>query len=483
MDISVFNQFCNASVLVVGDIMLDRYLLGDSQRISPEAPVPVVKIAKQEDKLGGAANVARNIRYLDARVGIVGIIGNDDNGTRIANQLETEGISHHLIRSANKPTITKLRVISRKQQVVRLDFETAFDDHDVTPLMDAFKTALPHYSTVVFSDYNKGTLANIPALIEEAKRQGKVVLIDPKQSDLSLYAGADLITPNLSEFKLAGGKTDNENTIAESARALLAAANIKTMLLTRSEQGMSIINANTKLDLAAKVREVSDVTGAGDTVIATMAIMKALGQSDEDAAEVANLAAGIVVTKLGAEIVTPEELAAAVIDQKLTQGAHYQCPPDQTLRHIELARRAGETIVFTNGCFDILHAGHISYLEKAKSLGHRLVIGLNNDDSIRRLKGPSRPINPYDQRATLLTALKAVDWVIPFGDVDNDTPLALIESIKPDVLVKGGDYTIATIVGAEETLARGGDVKVIEFVDGCSTTKTIEKIRQSALVE
>jgi D-beta-D-heptose 7-phosphate kinase/D-beta-D-heptose 1-phosphate adenosyltransferase len=309
-----------------------------------------------------------------------------------------------------------------------------------------------------------------------------MVLIDPKQSDLSLYAGADLITPNLSEFKLAGGKTDSEDAIAQSARTLLAAAKIKTMLLTRSEQGMSIINATTKVDLAAKVREVSDVTGAGDTVIATMAIMKALGQSDEDAAEVANLAAGIVVTKLGAEIVTPEELAAAVIEQKLAQGAHYQCPPELTLRHIELARRAGETIVFTNGCFDILHAGHISYLEKAKSLGHRLVIGLNNDDSIRRLKGPSRPINPYDQRATLLTALKAVDWVIPFGDVNNDTPLALIQSIKPDVLVKGGDYTIATIIGAEETLARGGEVKVIEFVDGCSTTKTIERIRQSANV-
>ncbi|MDZ7925237.1 MAG: bifunctional D-glycero-beta-D-manno-heptose-7-phosphate kinase/D-glycero-beta-D-manno-heptose 1-phosphate adenylyltransferase HldE [Marinagarivorans sp.] len=483
MDISVFNQFCNASVLVVGDIMLDRYMLGDSQRISPEAPVPVVKIAKQEDKLGGAANVARNIRYLDARVGIVGIIGNDDNGARIAKQLDTEGIGHHLIRSSDKPTITKLRVISRKQQVVRLDFETTFDANDIAPLMDAFKEALPYYSTVVFSDYNKGTLANISALIQEAKRQSKFVLIDPKQSDLTLYAGADLITPNLGEFKLAGGKTDDEAAIVQSARALLAAANIQTMLLTRSEQGMSIINANTKVDLAAKVREVSDVTGAGDTVIATMAIMKALGQSDEDAAEVANLAAGIVVTKLGAEIVTPEELAAAVIEQKLNHGAHYQCPPEQTLRHIELARRAGETIVFTNGCFDILHAGHISYLEKAKSLGHRLVIGLNTDDSIRRLKGPSRPINPFDQRATLLTALKAVDWVIPFGDAGNDTPLALIESIKPDVLVKGGDYTIATIVGAEETLARGGKVKVIEFVDGCSTTKTIERIRQSATRE
>ena len=477
MDISVFDRFEQASVLVVGDIMLDRYLLGDSQRISPEAPVPVVKIAEQQDKLGGAANVARNIRYLDARVGILGIVGQDDNGQRITQQLDTEGITHALIRSS-KPTITKLRVISRKQQVVRLDFETPFDTTDAQPLFETFKQLLSQYSTVVFSDYNKGTLGNIQALIQEAKRQGKIVLVDPKQADLRVYAGADIITPNLSEFKAAGGNCHNEDTITQSARALLKHANIRSMLLTRSEQGMSVIDADSKTDLTAKVREVSDVTGAGDTVIATMAVMKALGQSNAAGAEAANLAAGIVVGKLGAEIVTPEELAAAVNQQLLQQGAHYQCPADQTLRHIELARRAGEKIVFTNGCFDILHAGHISYLEKAKSLGQRLVIGLNTDDSINRLKGPSRPINSLAHRATLLTALKAVDWVIPFGAAEDDTPLALIEAIKPDVLVKGGDYTIETIVGAQETLARGGEVKVIEFVEGCSTTKTIEKIRQ-----
>ena len=305
MDISVFDRFEQASVLVVGDIMLDRYLLGDSQRISPEAPVPVVKIAEQQDKLGGAANVARNIRYLDARVGILGIVGQDDNGQRITQQLDTEGITHALIRSS-KPTITKLRVISRKQQVVRLDFETPFDTTDAQPLFETFKQLLSQYSTVVFSDYNKGTLGNIQALIQEAKRQGKIVLVDPKQADLRVYAGADIITPNLSEFKAAGGNCHNEDTITQSARALLKHANIRSMLLTRSEQGMSVIDADSKTDLTAKVREVSDVTGAGDTVIATMAVMKALGQSNAAAAEAANLAAGIVVGKLGAEIVTPE---------------------------------------------------------------------------------------------------------------------------------------------------------------------------------
>lgn len=474
MDISVFNRLNHARILVVGDIMLDHYVLGDSQRISPEAPVPVVKINRQEYKLGGAANVARNIRHLDAQVGLLGVIGDDNNGERVAEQLKKEDIDAHLI-TCKKPTITKLRVISRKQQVVRLDFETPFEQNDTLTLQEKLEALLPHYDLVVFSDYNKGTLAQIPHLITCAKKLGKKVLVDPKKLDFNLYRGADLITPNLGEFILAGGQTADEQSITTSARILLEHCNITSMLLTRSEQGMSVITPTQKIDFPAKVREVSDVTGAGDTVIATMAVMLALSQSNEAAAKVANLAAGIVVTKLGAEVVTPEELAGAVNEQ-LLEGKHYQCPEDQVLRHIELARRAGEKIVFTNGCFDILHAGHISYLEKAKSLGQRLIIGLNNDASISRLKGPSRPINTLAHRATLLTALKAVDWVIPFSE---DTPLNLINAIKPDVLVKGGDYTIETIVGSNEVLAGGGNVKIIEFVDGCSTTKTIEKIRNS----
>lgn len=475
MDISVFNRFNHARILVVGDIMLDHYMLGDAQRISPEAPVPIIKINHQDNKLGGAANVARNIRYLDAHVGLLGVIGNDENGERVTQQLAEEGITAHLIH-CNKPTITKLRVISRNQQVVRLDFETPFEHSDTNNLQQQLEALLPQYDLVVFSDYNKGTLRDISQLIQCAKQAGKTVLIDPKQLDFSLYSGADLITPNLSEFLLAGGDNANEGTIASSARTLLNHCNIERMLLTRSEQGMSVITPSHKTDFPAKVREVSDVTGAGDTVIATMAVMLALGQSDETAAEVANLAAGIVVTKLGAEIVTPEELAAAVNEQLLQQGKHYQCPEDQVLRHIALARRAGEKLVFTNGCFDILHAGHISYLEKAKSLGQRLIIGLNTDASIQRLKGPHRPINTLEHRVTLLTALKAVDWVIPFNE---DTPLNLINAIKPDVLVKGGDYSIETIVGADEILQNGGDVKIIEFTNDCSTTKTIEKIRNT----
>jgi D-beta-D-heptose 7-phosphate kinase/D-beta-D-heptose 1-phosphate adenosyltransferase len=477
MDITIFNQLNTAKILVVGDIMLDRYLLGDSQRISPEAPVPVVKITSEQFKLGGAANVARNIRRLDATVGLLGIVGQDENGGRINQQLQEEGIDGHLL-TCTKPTITKLRVISRKQQVVRLDFETPFSAEDSALLSEKLIALLPRYNLVVFSDYNKGTLNDITSLIKIAKSAGKKVLVDPKRIDLEAYANADLITPNLGEFVLAGGITDSEESIATSARDLLKKSNISAMLLTRSEQGMSIITASKKFDFPAKVREVSDVTGAGDTVIATMAVMKALGQSDEAAAEIANLAAGIVVGKLGAEVVSPEELASAISDQLLERGVHYQCPQDQVFRHIALAQRAGEKIVFTNGCFDILHAGHVSYLEKAKSLGDRLVVGINNDASIKRLKGMNRPINSLEHRSTLLTALRSVDWVMPFGTDGDDTPLELINIIKPDVLVKGGDYTLDKIVGAEETLARGGEVKIIDLVTGCSTTRTIEKIRR-----
>ncbi|MER2491879.1 bifunctional D-glycero-beta-D-manno-heptose-7-phosphate kinase/D-glycero-beta-D-manno-heptose 1-phosphate adenylyltransferase HldE [Catenovulum sediminis] len=476
MDLSVFSRLNQAKVLVVGDVMLDRYMIGDSQRISPEAPVPVVKVNQQQDKVGGAANVARNIAHLDGQAGLLGIIGNDENGARLSEILKDEQICSELLMQDEHPTITKLRVISRHQQVVRLDFEETFSAQIAEKLKDKLLSVLPDYDVVVFSDYNKGSLLYISEMIQIARAQGKKVLIDPKQSDLTLYRGANIITPNLGEFKLAGGDAANEESIALSTRKLMADAGIESVLLTRSEQGMSAITATEKVDMPAQVREVSDVTGAGDTVIATLAVMTALGLPISQAAEYANLAAGIVVAKLGAATVRPEELARQVNQQMLTAGQHYQCPFDDVLQHIEFARQAGEKIVFTNGCFDILHAGHVAYLEKAKSLGDRLVLGLNTDDSISRLKGPSRPVNPLAQRAAVMTALKSVDWVIPFGKEGDDTPLELIKSVKPDVLVKGGDYTIDTIVGAEFVQQNGGQVSVIKFVDGCSTSGMIERI-------
>lgn len=484
-DLSVFSKLSEAKILVVGDVMLDRYWQGDSSRISPEAPVPVVKIGELDDKVGGAANVAKNIAHLDGQVSLLGIIGDDENADRLEQLLLDGRIKSALIRQNQQPTITKLRVISRQQQVVRLDFEETFSEQQATLLKEAFIQELPNYDFIVFSDYNKGSLLYVTEMIALARLAGKTVLVDPKAKDLSVYSGANIITPNKNEFVLAGGNVNNETDIVNSAHAIMSDCNIESILLTRSEQGMSAITKDSKVDMPAQVLEVSDVTGAGDTVIATLAMMTALGLNLADAAKVANLAAGIVVAKLGAATVSPEELYRAVNKHIFaSKQAHYQTPFEEVLRHIEFARQSGEKIVFTNGCFDILHAGHVHYLEQAKALGDRLVVGLNNDASISRLKGADRPINPLKERATVITGLASVDWVIPFGEQNgndhDDTPYDLIAAIKPDVLVKGGDYTIEQIVGADLVQENGGQVAVIEFVDGCSTTKIINKIQKHA---
>ncbi len=481
-DLSIFNSLSDVKILVVGDVMLDRYWTGDSSRISPEAPVPVVKIGELDDKVGGAANVARNIAHLDGQVTLLGIIGEDENGERLEQLLADENIASALVKQPSQPTITKLRVISRQQQVVRLDFEETFSTEHANSLKQAFEQQLANFDFVLFSDYNKGSLTHIKEMIQIARTAGKTVLVDPKSKDLSDYAGANVITPNKTEFVAAGGLVGNELDITNSAREIMENCNIESILLTRSEQGMSAISAQSKVDMPAQVLEVSDVTGAGDTVIATLTMMMAAGLELADAAQVANLAAGIVVAKLGAATVSPEELYKVVNEHMFaSKQAHYQTPFDEVLKHIEFARQSGERIVFTNGCFDILHAGHVHYLEQAKALGDRLVVGLNNDASITRLKGEGRPVNPLQERATVMTGLASVDWVIPFGEVNgnefDDTPYDIITKVKPDVLVKGGDYTIESIVGADFVQQSGGQVAVIDFVDGCSTTKIIEKIQ------
>ena len=484
-DISVFNHLSDKKILVIGDVMLDRYWQGDSQRISPEAPVPVVKISSNDDKVGGAANVARNIAHLDGKVTLMGIVGDDENAALMEAMLSQENIESALIRQSEQPTITKLRVISRHQQVVRLDFEEHFASHHAKALKERFAQCIDDFDFVVFSDYNKGTLAEVSEMIRIARQHNKPVLVDPKTDDLSKYSGATVITPNLKEFIHAGGQTDSEQSIAESARALMTRCQIDSILLTRSEQGMSMITHDQKTDMPAQVLEVADVTGAGDTVIATLAIMLAAGSPIAEAAKIANLAAGIVVAKLGAATVSPEELYH-VANKALfaSKQSHYQTPIEDVLQHIRFARLSGEKIVFTNGCFDILHAGHVHYLEQAKALGDRLVVGLNSDESVNRLKGPTRPVNSFENRATVLTGLASVDWVVPFGeklgDQYDDTPYYLIEKVLPDVLVKGGDYTVDNIVGANLVQAKGGQVAVIEFLDGCSTTRIIEKIQDSS---
>lgn len=481
IDLTLLQRLSQASVLVVGDVMLDRYYQGDTQRISPEAPVPVVKVNSVQDKAGGAANVARNIAHLDGHVGLLGIVGDDEQARSLEALLSHEHIRSHLHCQSRQPTITKTRIVSRQQQVVRLDQEEVFDDDASQALVQAFARTVGDYQLVLFSDYNKGSLRHLPEMMALAKQAGKTVLVDPKHPDFAFYRGADIVTPNLSEFKAAGGLVHSEAAMVESARTMLTRCGITAMLLTRSEQGMSWISPTEHHHFPAQVREVSDVTGAGDTVIATLAVMLGAGMSPKQASEVANVAAGVVVGKVGAATVSPKELAIQLNHHWHSQGGVYQAPYEQVINHIAFSRQAGERIVFTNGCFDILHAGHVRYLAQARALGDRLVVGLNSDASVCRLKGAQRPVNPLDDRATVLSALASVDWVLPFGDdaEEGDTPLRLIQEVAPDVLVKGGDYRIDQIVGADWVLARGGQVQVLDFVEGCSTSGVIQKIQGS----
>lgn len=479
LDLARLDQLQTASVLVVGDVMLDRYFIGDTNRISPEAPVPVVQVAHTEDRAGGAANVARNIAYLDGQASLLGIIGQDSEGRLLENLLIEDKVRSELLALNDARTISKTRIISRHQQMVRLDMEDAFLPAQAERIKQRFAELTNDYNTIIISDYAKGTLACVGDLIQAARRAGKSVLVDPKSKDFSLYRGATVITPNLSEFKAAGGNTSSEEMLLSSARSMLTSAGIDTMLLTRSEQGMSLITQNEHHHFPADVLEVSDVTGAGDTVIATLGTLLSAGFELHQAAWLANLAAGIVVAKLGAATVSPEELAARASRQWSAKTSGYHPSVEQSLLHIDYARQQGERIVFTNGCFDILHAGHVRYLTQARALGDRLVVGLNSDASVRRLKGDGRPVNSLEDRMEVLSALACTDWVIPFGDApeENDTPEQLIKRISPQVLAKGGDYTIDSVVGADFVQNNGGEVAILPTVEGRSTTGLIKKVR------
>lgn len=482
-DAALWARLATAKVLVAGDVMLDRYLTGETHRISPEAPVPIVKVVSTEDKAGGAANVARNIAHLTAQASLLGIIGDDGDGQKLTQLIQTDGITSHLMCEPAAATITKMRILSRQQQMARLDYEIPLPAGSDERFRIRFGELCKGYSQVIFSDYSKGALTQITSMIQSAHIHGLQVLVDPKNPNYECYRGADILTPNLSEFKQAGGRTENEAVLVDSAREMLARFEIGALVLTRSEAGLSVITAHDHWHFPACVHEVSDVTGAGDTVIAVLAVMLGAGLILPKAAEMANLAAGIVVGKLGAATVTPAELTARLRLNKNNQKMHdweaTDHSPAAELAKLAVAQRNGERIVFTNGCFDILHAGHVHYLNQARALGDRLMVGLNSDASVSRLKGAGRPINCQADRAAVLKGLRAVDWVIPFGDLptEQDTPLELIRQVRPDVLVKGGDYTIDGVVGAAEVQSWGGEVRILDFVADCSTTQTISRVR------
>ena len=465
-------DFSAASVLVVGDVMLDRYWYGDTSRVSPEAPVPVVHVRRVEERAGGAGNVALNVASLGGRAALVGMTGDDEAADRLESLLVGSGVACRFERDAAFPTVTKLRVVSRHQQLIRLDFEQGFHELDPAPLLRAVEPLLEGVGAMVLSDYGKGALSPSAPFIEQARARGVPVLVDPKQSDFSHYRGATLITPNRAEFEAVVGSCPDDECLAERGFALMERCEIGALLITRGEEGMTLLEAGgTPVHLPTQALEVFDVTGAGDTVIAVMAAALALGKDLRAAMRLANLAAGVVVGKLGTATVSPAELQAACDRHS---GVPCGVMDEARLLHaVERARAAGETIVMTNGVFDILHAGHVRYLREAAALGDRLVVAVNDDASVRRLKGAARPVNPLVHRMEVLAALGMVDWVVPFSE---DTPERLICAVRPDVLVKGGDYRVEEIAGRQ----CAGQTRVLRFAEGHSTSGMIDRIRNGA---
>jgi D-beta-D-heptose 7-phosphate kinase/D-beta-D-heptose 1-phosphate adenosyltransferase len=464
-------DFSSTRVVVAGDVMLDRYLFGSTGRISPEAPVPVVHVHETDNRPGGAANVAVNLASLGVSTNVVGVVGNDAAADSLEAIMSEHGIACNFARAGDRPTITKTRVQSRGQQLIRLDEENVADMPG-DAMVSTLRSVLEGAGAVVLSDYGKGALADVSVMIALCREAGVPVLVDPKGTDFHKYRGASLLTPNQSEFEAVAGRCASDQELVDRARTMMDDLDLDALLVTRSEKGMLLVEAGARpLFLSTQAREVYDVTGAGDTVIATLAGALASGQDLASSAALANIAAGLVVRKIGVATVTPGEISAAL--HQRGQGGRGLVELDALLALVEESRSRNERIVMTNGCFDVLHAGHVSYLEEAKSLGDRLIVAVNDDASVKRLKGDSRPINALEDRLLVLAGLAAVDWVVPFAE---DTPARLIQAILPDVLVKGGDYKPDEIVGGKEVLQNGGEVRVLAFRDGHSSSRIIDRL-------
>lgn len=481
---TVRNNFAHTApslwALVIGDLMLDRYLIGEVERISPEAPVPVVLLKQQDERAGGAANVAANLAKLGIPTRLAGFVGSDRDGELLLGLIQESGIDTQAVtRLQTHPTITKTRIVGGHQQMMRLDQESRADysqaDKDqIAQQVDKALAEKP--AVIVLSDYAKGVLETgfTSRLISQAKKLGIPVLVDPKGRDYSKYRGATALTPNKRETAEACGINvhDNEVLLA-AAQDLRLALELEFLAVTRGEEGISLFEKDFIKHIPATAKQVFDVSGAGDTVIATLAAGLIHGLAHEEALHLANIAAGVVVGKVGTVPITREDLLQALISEEAVNQADKICDLSALKTRVHHWRSRGESIVFTNGCFDLLHAGHVTYLEAARNAGDRLILGLNTDRSVKALKGPTRPIIHESDRARVLAALEAVDAVILF---DEDTPLELIKAIKPDVIAKGSDYTESQVVGATEVKSWGGKVALIPIVPGRSTTGILEKL-------
>ena len=467
--------------LVLGDLMLDEYIWGAVDRISPEAPVQVVEVKRKELRLGGAGNVINNLLTLNCQVDVVSVVGDDEDGQFLLHRLVERGVQKHGVSSQpGRVTSRKTRVFASNQQIVRIDQETRADISVESEelILSHVKAALDNLDVIFLSDYQKGVLTDrvLRELISLGREANVPVLVDPKGDDYRKYQGASLLTPNRKEAQQATGiAITDEASLLESGRKLIAVLELEALVLTRSEEGMTVFSVDGEIHLPTVAKEIYDVSGAGDTVLSLFGLGLAQKLPLATAARLANLAAGIVVGKVGTSTVSAQEMLAAVglqyseVDQKITTAP--------LLKNILAGeRQKSKAVVFTNGCFDLLHVGHVKYLQAARQLGDLLVLGLNSDDSIKRLKGPNRPLIGESERAHILAALDCIDYVVVF---DEDTPLELITTLRPDILVKGGDYTPEGVVGRELVESYGGRVELINFVDGKSTTNIINKILES----
>ena len=465
-------------IAVIGDVMLDRYAYGEVRRISPEAPVPVTRVKRLTSVLGGAGNVAANLAGLGVQVYVAGMTGEDDHRRVLEKKLRELGVDYSgLIASPKRSTITKMRIIGARQQMLRLDFEEPGDllpDEEQALLQWLRKHLDEGLDGIVLSDYAKGTCSDrfCQMVITQARAAHVPVLVDPKGSDWAKYRGCDLITPNVKEMCEAAGKVVPNVTpaLVELAQQARETFDIRYVVVTRSEKGVTLVGKDDVITKAATAQEVFDVSGAGDTVASVLLAAISGKLSLADALELSNKAAGIVVSKVGTYPVHKEELLREILADSQPESFDYRPMTwDEMARLTRTWQQAGETVVFTNGCFDILHAGHVQYLQQAAQLGDHLIIGVNTDDSVRRLKGQTRPFNHETDRARLLASLRDVDAVALFGE---DTPTELIKKIRPDILVKGGDYKKEEVAGREYART----VEILPFKEGYSTTGIVEKI-------
>ena len=476
----IVRHFPNARVLVVGDVILDRYVVGAVSRMSPEAPIPVLRPNARRAALGGAANVALNIATLGGHAVLVGVIGDDEAGAATAALLAgADGTDSALVVAPGRPTTAKTRFMAGAHQLLRLDEETSapLDPVTAAAVLARIEAALPHTDIVVLSDYAKGVLCDavLPAALALAARAGKTVIADPKRADFRAYRGATILTPNEHEVRAATHIEAEHDTEADRAgRSALDATEGEAVLVTRSSKGLTLVRREQPaLHLPTRAREVADVSGAGDTMVAALAVALGAGATLPDAARLANITAGLSVAKPGTATVTRHELLGALHLRDLVATDRKVATLEQAMIQVAAWRAMGLRVGFANGCFDLIHPGHVRLLSQARAGCDRLIVALNTDASVKRLKGPSRPLQNETARATVMASMAPVDLVTLF---DEDTPREMIQALRPDVLVKGSDYTVGQVVGGDLVIGWGGQVLLVTLEDGHSTTGTIKRM-------